>query len=158
MKQQGRTRSPTKQKQQPRRAAHKTVARGRTKSTSRASTRRVHWKIPAVTPTGSDAPVSETLPLAVKRIAETLHPEKIILFGSYAYGNPTPDSDVDLLVVMQGDEPEVERYLAVCRLLRPRPFATDILVRTPHEIETALRKGDFFVQQIVTQGKLLYER
>lgn len=148
----------TKQKHQSRRTARETRTRYQTKSTPRVSTRRPRWKIPAVTPIGADAPVSKTLPRAVKRIAETLHPEKIILFGSYAYGNPTPDSDVDLLVVMKGDEPEVERYLAVCRLLRPRPFATDILVRTPHEIETALRKGDFFIQEIVTQGKLLYER
>ncbi len=114
--------------------------------------------IPAVTPVGSTEPVSRTLPAAVRRIAETLHPEKVILFGSYAYGKPTPDSDVDLLVIMKTNAPRTERYLAVSRLLIPRPFAVDILVRTPTEIQTALKKGDFFIEEIISQGKILYER
>ncbi len=103
-------------------------------------------------------PVSETLPEAVQRIVQALQPEKIILFGSYAYGTPTPDSDVDLLVVMETAAPATERYLAVCRLLRPRPFPVDILVKTPQEIEQSLKKGDFFIKEIVTRGKVLYER
>ena len=53
-----------------------------------------------VSPTGFP-PVAETLPPAVEKIAKTLKPKKIILFGPYAYGNPTPDSDVDLLVIMK---------------------------------------------------------
>jgi predicted nucleotidyltransferase len=102
--------------------------------------------------------VSETLPLAVKRIAETLHPEKIILFGSYAYGNPTPDSDVDLLVVLEGYTVWEERFLGVARLLRPRVFPVDLIVKTPHEIEYSLGHRDFFIQEIVQRGKVLYER
>jgi len=124
----------------------------------RASYRAPRWKIPDITPIGSDEPVSKTLPRAVKRIAETLHPEKIILFGSYAYGDPTPDSDVDLLVVMKTGESEIERYLKVSRLIRPRPFAVDILVKTPQEISRSIRRGDFFIDEIVSQGKVLYER
>jgi predicted nucleotidyltransferase len=124
----------------------------------RPSDRAKRWKIPAITPIGADAPVSKTLPLAVKRIAQTLHPEKIILFGSYAYGNPTPDSDVDLLVIMPSEAEETERYLQISRLLRPRPFAVDILVKTPQEISTSLEKGDFFIDEIVSQGKILYKR
>jgi len=104
-------------------------------------------------------PVSETLPQAVKKIAETLKPEKIILFGSYAYGNPTPDSDVDLLVIMKTNATQKERYLSVARLLRPRQFPVDIIVRTPKEVERALKtKGYFFIREIVTKGKVLYER
>ena len=124
----------------------------------RPITRRSRWAIPAITPIGSDAPVSETLPRAVKRIAETLRPQRIILFGSYAYGNPTPDSDVDLLVVLEMDAPRKERFLVVSRLLRPRPFAVDILVKTPQELEFAMRQGDFFIREIVSRGKVLYER
>jgi len=116
-----------------------------------------------MTPTSSAStlrgrPVSETLPEAVQRIVQALQPEKIILFGSYAYGTPTPDSDVDLLVVMETTASVTERYLAVCRLLRPRPFPVDILVKTPQEIEQALEKGDFFIKDIFTQGEVLYER
>jgi len=116
-----------------------------------------------MTPTSSAStlrrrPVSETLPEAVQRIAQALQPEKIILFGSYAYGTPTPDSDVDLFVVMETSASGAERSWAVSRLLIPRPFPVDILVRTPQEIEQALEKGDFFIKEIVTQGEVLYER
>ncbi len=51
-----------------------------------------------------------------------------------------------------------DRYLAVSRLLRPRPFPLDILVKTPQEIDEALTKGDFFIREIVTKGRVLYER
>jgi len=98
------------------------------------------------------------LPKAVRRIARTLRPDRIILFGSYANGAPTPDSDVDLLVVMKTSASSKERSWAVSRLLIPRPFPVDILVRTPKEIRQALDQSDFFIQEIVTQGKVLYER
>lgn len=104
-------------------------------------------------------PVAKTLPQAVKKIAAALKPEKIILFGSYAYGNPTPDSDVDLLVIMETEESIKDRYLTVGRLLRPRQFPVDIIVKTPQEIKHALKnKGNFFIQEIVANGKVLYER
>ena len=123
----------------------------------RANYRASRWKIPNVTPLGSDEPVSKTLPRAVKRIAETLQPEKIILFGSYAYGNPTPDSDVDLLVVMENQKSHRENYLAVSECLIPRPFGVDIVLRTPQELSAALARGDFFVDEITRRGKILYE-
>jgi predicted nucleotidyltransferase len=111
-----------------------------------------------ITPTGFPNPVAEALPRAVQRIVEALQPEKVVLFGSYAYGRPTPDSDVDLLIIMETSAPDKERYLSVCRLLRPRPFPVDILVRTPREVARALEKGDFFIREIMSQGKVLYER
>lgn len=104
-------------------------------------------------------PVAQTLPKAVKRIADELDPEKIILFGSYAYGTPTPDSDVDLLVIMNTRQKTKDRYLTVGRLLRPRQFPVDIIVKTPKEVEQALKnKRNFFIHDIVTRGKVLYER
>jgi predicted nucleotidyltransferase len=111
-----------------------------------------------VVPAGFAAPVAANLPAAVERIARSLHPEKIILFGSYAYGAPTPDSDVDLLVIMETSAPLPERYLAVSRLLRPRPFPVDILVKRPDEIRRALAEGDFFIREILSRGQVLYER
>ncbi|HDN78975.1 MAG: nucleotidyltransferase domain-containing protein [Chloroflexi bacterium] len=105
------------------------------------------------------APITEELlQEIVNRMVEALHPEKIVLFGSWAYGTPTPDSDVDLLIVMETDASYVERYLAVSRLLRPRPFPVDIIVKTPEEISAALEGGDFFIREIITKGKVLYER
>lgn len=113
---------------------------------------------PQPIPTGLAAPVSATLPKAVERIARELNPQKIILFGSYAYGAPTPDSDVDLLVVMETDATPKERSWAVSRLLIPRPFPVDILVKTPTEVQSSLASGDFFLREILTRGKVLYEQ
>ena len=79
------------------------------------------WRLPAITPIGSDKPISETLPIAVDHLARELKPHKVILFGSYAYGHPTPDSDVDLLVVMNTNEPrQIKRALPVLRMLAAR--------------------------------------
>jgi predicted nucleotidyltransferase len=109
-------------------------------------------------PTGFSTPVVQTLPEAVQRIVQRLRPEKIILFGSYAYGAPTPDSDVDLLIIADLTGSAKERYLTVSDLLYPRPFPVDILVKTPQEVEQALQAGDFFVREIVTKGRVVYER
>lgn len=114
--------------------------------------------IAPITPTGCERRVSETLPEAVERIVRGLRPEKIILFGSYAYGDPTPDSDVDLLVVMRTDAPSSERSWEVSRLLLPRQFAVDILVRTPSEVADAVAKGSSFIAEVLSQGKVLYEQ
>jgi predicted nucleotidyltransferase len=100
----------------------------------------------------------EVLAEIVRRIVTTLHPEKVILFGSYVYGTPSDDSDVDLLVILETRSRPVDRYLAVSRLLRPRPFPLDILVKTPEEITQALQKGDAFIREIMSQGRVLYER
>jgi predicted nucleotidyltransferase len=80
------------------------------------------------------------------------------LFGSYAYGTPTPDSDVDLLIILETTASAKERYLAVSDLLYPRPFPVDILVKTPQEIDHALKRNDFFIKELLTRGKVLYER
>ena len=87
-----------------------------------------------------------------------MKPEKIILFGSYAYGAPNPHSDVDLLIIMKTRASLKERSWAVSRLLLPRPFPVDILVKTPKEVKEALKSGDFFLREILTRGKALYER
>jgi uncharacterized protein len=112
----------------------------------------------SVTPTGFKKPVQSVLPDAIQRIVDVLQPQKIILFGSYAYGTPTPDSDVDLLVIMETNASKVERFRAVSRLLYPRPFPLDILVRTPQEVEAAVQRGDFFIREVVEKGYTLYER
>jgi predicted nucleotidyltransferase len=111
-----------------------------------------------IIPVGLTVPVGETLGQAIQRIVKALDPEKIILFGSFAYGNPTADSDVDLLVIMQTNASLTERYLSVSRLLRPRPFPVDILVKTPQEIERAVSSDDFFLKEVLSRGKILYER
>jgi predicted nucleotidyltransferase len=117
-----------------------------------------HRLAAGVQPPGFAPVTAKALNEIVRRIATSLHPEKIILFGSYGYGKPTNDSDVDLLVIMETGGRPADRYLAVSRLLRPRPFPLDILVKTPTEIAQALEKKDFFIREIVTRGRVLYER
>ena|ERR1041384_3154581 len=113
---------------------------------------------PNTIPMGLKVSVGRSLRPAIQRIVDALKPEKIILFGSYAYGKPNQHSDVDLLVVLKTKEPLKERSWMVSRLLLPRPFPVDILVKTPKEIEKALKTGDFFLEEILTRGKVLYER
>ena len=100
----------------------------------------------------------EILAEIVRRIVAALDPEKIILFGSYAYGMPGPDSDVDLLVIHKTNLRRVERTVAISELILPRPFPVDILVKTPVEIEEALRNNDPFIQEILSRGRVLYEQ
>lgn len=100
----------------------------------------------------------ESLAIIVQRLVPALHPHKIVLFGSYSYGSPSADSDVDLLVVLDTAARPVDRYLKVSSLLRPRPFPLDILVKTPEEITRALAHGDPFISEILSRGRVLYER
>ena len=93
-----------------------------------------------------------------KLIAERFRPEKIILFGSHAYGQPKPWSDVDLLVVMKTDLAPRQQRLEIARYLSPRPFAIDIVVRTPSDLERRIALNDFFLREIVSKGKVMYER
>jgi predicted nucleotidyltransferase len=111
-----------------------------------------------VQPLGFAPVTEEALQAIVHRLVTELHPHKIMLFGSYSYGTPTVDSDVDLLVIMDTTASPVDRYLRVSRLLRPRPFPLDLLVKTPKEIAQALARDDAFVQEIMTRGRVLYER
>jgi uncharacterized protein len=114
--------------------------------------------VAGVQPPGFTPVTEEILAEIVRRIVTTLHPERVILFGSYAYGTPSDHSDVDLLVILETDARPADRYLAVSRLIRPRPFPLDILVKAPDEITQALVKGDNFIREIVTQGRVLYAR
>jgi uncharacterized protein len=100
----------------------------------------------------------ELLRAMTQRIVENIHPEKIILFGSYAYGEPTLDSDIDLLVIMNSQKRPVERADEISDLFPRRYFGLDILARTPSEIRERIRIGDDFIKQITEQGKVLYER
>jgi predicted nucleotidyltransferase len=103
---------------------------------------------------------SPNIPLAAIRrfareIAERFHPYKIILFGSYAYGTPHAESDVDLLVIMPCHD-AVNQSIRIC-LAFERPFSYDLIVRTPKQIERGLRDDDWFLREITEKGKVLYE-
>jgi predicted nucleotidyltransferase len=92
---------------------------------------------------------------AAMRIAEQFKPQKIILFGSYAYGKPNEDSDVDYMVLMRGRNVE-DRALDI-RMAIKFSFPVDLLVRSPSRFERRIAMGDFFLTEIKEKGKVLYE-
>jgi uncharacterized protein len=91
-----------------------------------------------------------------RQIAEQFHPDRIILFGSYAYGKPHKDSDVDILVVM----PARDEINQAARILEKTnsSFPLDLIVRTPHNLRWRLQKGGWFLREIVARGTVLYEK
>lgn len=91
-----------------------------------------------------------------RQVAERFQPEKIILFGSYAYGAPHADSDVDILVVMPARN-ELDQAVRI-RLTVDYNFPLDLLVRTPKNLAWRVAEGDSFLREIVGQGKILYEK
>lgn len=97
------------------------------------------------------------IPKIVSAIVKKCSPEKVILFGSYAYGNPTEDSDVDLFVVANIPGLGAERIRFVLRAIEEN-IPVDVVVRTPEEVERALQGRDWFVQEIFQKGKVLYAR
>jgi predicted nucleotidyltransferase len=98
----------------------------------------------------------ESIERVVRQIAARFRPQKVILFGSYAYGEPTPDSDVDLLVVLETSGRSVDAAVEIRRAV-DFPFPTDLLVRTPQQIAERLSLGDAFLREVVTKGIVLYE-
>ena len=92
----------------------------------------------------------------VERIAKEFRPERIILFGSYAWGQPTPDSDVDLLVVLPFQGKSWKMASEIRKRIRPS-FPLDLVVRTANQMHQRLMMGDDFFKEITQKGKVLYE-
>jgi predicted nucleotidyltransferase len=100
----------------------------------------------------------------IKKIVDLLikeyHPDKIILFGSYAYGKPTEDSDIDLLIIKESDKKrKIDRFVEVQSLIYSEEARIPVspLVLTKEELEERLSIGDDFIEEIITKGKVLYE-
>jgi predicted nucleotidyltransferase len=90
-------------------------------------------------------------------VAREFRPQRIVLFGSYAYGQPTPDSDVDLLVILPFHGSDVSKAIQI-RSRLDAPFPLDVLVRKPEFIAQRLRERDMFIEMVMTQGRVVYER
>ncbi len=91
-----------------------------------------------------------------ERIGRQFGAEQVILFGSYARGKVSEDSDVDLMVIGPFEGRSVDRSVEIRMKLRP-PFPVDLLVRTAEKVQERIRMGDDFMRQIVEEGKVLYE-
>lgn len=94
----------------------------------------------------------------VKKIASGYNPDKIILFGSYAIGNPNENSDLDLFVVKETDFPRPQRTVQVRKMLYGSMVPMDLIVYTPKEIEESKENIYSFVYEVLNNGIVLYER
>ncbi len=94
----------------------------------------------------------------VKKIATGYNPDKIILFGSYASGNPNDDSDLDLFVIKDTDLPRPQRMVQVRKMLYGSMVPIDLIVYTPKEIDESKENRFSFVYEVLNTGKTLYER
>lgn len=94
----------------------------------------------------------------IKRIVGSVQPEKIILFGSFAYGQPHKDSDLDILVVMESDLPRYKRSVSIYRALAGLLIPKDVLVYTPQEIEAWSAVPQAFITTVMRKGQVIYEK
>ena len=91
-------------------------------------------------------------------VAGEFRPDKIILFGSYAHGTPTEDSDVDMLVVMPLERGRRDVHQAAAIRVRvPAPFPMDVIVRSPQQIMHGLARSDSFISRVLRDGQMMYE-
>ena len=102
--------------------------------------------------------IRTALAQAVELLKTQYHPERIVLFGSWAYGEPSTESDVDVLIVKRTGQPFHRRWAQVYQLLHPVIKGIDFspFVMTPDEIAQRQRTHDPFLEEILTRGKTLY--
>lgn len=92
----------------------------------------------------------------VRQIVERFRPQKVILFGSYAHGKPTPESDVDLLVVMDTNEQSLHAAARISAAI-DHPFPLDILVFRPSDLQASLERKGVFATEVMAKGIVLHE-
>lgn len=99
-----------------------------------------------------------TLQAIVTTIAEAVHPQKVILFGSWARGDQGPQSDIDLMVIQETPLPRHQRYAQIRRLFWGLGLAMDILVYTPEEFDLYRSVPGSLTHTVTTEGRVMYER
>lgn len=101
---------------------------------------------------------NELLQEVVRRIVNSVHPERIILFGSYAYGEPEGESDLDLLVIMNSELPRYKRAVSIYSCLTGILLPKDIVVYTPEEVKEWSEVPQAFITTVIKKGKVIYEK
>ena len=91
-----------------------------------------------------------------RQIVENFQPEKIVLFGSHAYGTPNDDSDIDLLVILPFEGRNSQKSIEIRQKIKTK-LPLDLLVRTAEQVQTRIEMEDFFMREIAEKGKILYE-
>jgi predicted nucleotidyltransferase len=104
---------------------------------------------------GADVPMAVIRRFA-RRVAERFRPDKIILFGSHAYGTPHAETDVDILVIMPARN-QIDQAVSIELACDP-PFPLDIIVRTSRNMKWRLEEGESFLREVVSRGRVLHEQ
>jgi predicted nucleotidyltransferase len=118
----------------------------------------------SMTTTGSESlvPVTTLTPALVqeivKRIVDAVRPDQIVLFGSYAYGIPDKESDIDILVIMETDRPRHKRSVILNKVLAGLLIPKDLVVYTPEEVAEWKDVPQAFITQILKKGVILYDK
>ena len=99
---------------------------------------------------------SEAIASVVQQIVARFRPQQVILFGSYAYGEPQAGSDVDLLVVADAPGSEAAQAARICQAIDYH-FGLDLIVRSPQTVARRLALGDPFLHEVIHRGKVLYD-
>lgn len=94
----------------------------------------------------------------VNRIIAAVDPDKVILFGSHAYGQPKRESDLDILVIKKTNLPRHKRSIPVYDALRGLIIPKDIVVYTPEEVKDWENVPQSFVTSVIRRGRVLYEK
>jgi predicted nucleotidyltransferase len=94
----------------------------------------------------------------VKKISSGYKPEKVILFGSYAAGNPNHNSDLDIFIIKDTDIPRPQRTVQVRKMLFGSKVPIDLIVYTPEEVEKQKGNKYSFVYEVLKTGITLYEQ
>ena len=106
----------------------------------------------------TQAEIMHALDEMVQRIVERFHPDRIILFGSHAKGNPTDDSDLDILVVMPVEGSRRRKANEIDLALADRTVPLDVVVVTPDQFERQRDVIGTIVREAVREGRSVYER
>jgi len=104
---------------------------------------------------------TKVIPSIVEKIVKYYQPEKIILFGSYAYGEPDDDSDIDFLIIKESDNKRrMDSFVEVKRIIYDPKLKTPVspLILTKEELQERLNIGDDFIKEIISKGEIMYER
>ena len=107
-----------------------------------------------------DEEIERIISEIIEKLKNQYKPLKIILFGSYAYGKPSKDSDIDLLILKRTTKRKVDRFVEVKRIIYNPEHRVPIspLIYTPEELEERLKIGDDFIKEILRKGIVVYER
>lgn len=105
----------------------------------------------------NDKKLKDIIHKVTEKIKKEYHPEKIILFGSYAYGKPTEDSDIDLLIIKESSKRRIDRFCEVMKILRDiKGISIQPIVFTKDELNKRLKLEDDFIKEILEKGEVLY--